>query len=206
MFIGNSEIYLELNNILNKFNVSVHNQLEGGFYKALGGFYKWHFFYFSYNDFINLILSLIFSLLIPIIIYGNFLDAKIININGFYRWGYLLFFSPAIICFILALDHGRNISLVATHLIIYFSILNINEAKIKLLEQQIYTNINKLTLLILFIFFYLFLWKLDQSAGFAFQGKETTIFKSSLFAEFIKLVKLIYSYDLYFIELPEIKL
>ena len=92
IFIGNTEIYLELNNILNKFNVNVHNQLEGGFYKALGGFYKWHFFYFSYNDFINLALSLIFSLLIPIIVYGNFLDKKIININGFYRWGYLYFF------------------------------------------------------------------------------------------------------------------
>ncbi len=207
IFIGNSEIYLELNNILNKFNVTIHDQLDGGFYKALGGFYKWHFFYFSYNYFINFFLSLIFSLLIPVIIYGNFLNKKIININGFYRWGYLLFFVPTIICFILAVDHGRNISLVATHLIIYFVILKFNKAKLKILEKEIYNNINKFTLLILFLFFYLFLWKLDQGAGFAFQGKEATIFKSSLFAEFIKLVKLIYFYiDLYLIELPEIKL
>ena len=97
IFIGNSEIYLELNNILNKFNVTIHDQLDGGFYKALGGFYKWHFFYFSYNDFINFFLSLIFSLFIPIIIYGNFLNKKIININGFYRWGYLFFFVALII-------------------------------------------------------------------------------------------------------------
>ena len=125
IFIGNSEIYLELNNILSKFNVTIHDQLDGGFYKALGGFYKWHFFYFSYNDFINLFLSLIFSLFIPIIIYGNFLNKKIININGFYRWGYLFFFVPTMICFILALDHGRNISLIATHLITYYLILKI---------------------------------------------------------------------------------
>ena len=207
MFIGNSEIYLELNNILNKFNVTIHDQLDGGFYKALGGFYKWHFFYFSYNDFINFLLSLTFSFFIPIIIYGNFLNKKIININGFYRWGYLYYFVPTIICFILALDHGRNISLVATHLIVYYVVLKFNKVKLKVLEKEIYNNINKLTLLIVFLFFYLFLWKLDQGAGFAFQGKETTIFKSSLFAEFIKLVKLTYSYiDLYLIDLPEIKL
>ena len=48
---------------------------------------------------------------------------------------------------------------------------------------------------------------LQEAAGFAFQGKETTIFKSSLFAEFVKLLKLIYFYtDLYLIELPEINL
>ena len=143
----------------------------------------------------------------PIIIYGNFLDKKIININSFYRWGYLLFFLPTLLCFLLALDHGRNISLVATHLVIYYAILSYDKSKLKLLEKNIYKNINKLTLLMLFLFFYLFLWKLDQGAGFAYQGKYTTIFESSLFAEFVKLVKLIYFYiDLYLIELPEIKL
>lgn len=207
IFIGDSEVYSELTILLDKFDVTLHDQLEGGFYKKFGGFYKWHFFYFSYNDFINLFLSSIFSLLVPIIIYGNFLDKKIININSFYRWGYLLFFLPTLVCFILALDHGRNISLVATHLVIYYAILNYDKSKLKLLEKNIYKNINKLTLLILFLFFYLFLWRLDQGAGFAYQGKYTTIFKSSLFAEFVKLIKLIYSYiDLYLIKLPEIKL
>ena len=121
--------------------------------------------------------------------------------------GLFTIFLPTIICFILALDHGRNISLVATHLITYYLILNYDKNKLNLFEKNIYKNINKLSLLILFLFFYLFLWKLDQAAGFAFQGKETTIFKSSLFAEFVKLIKLIYFYvDLYLIELPEIKL
>ncbi len=205
IFIGNQETYLQLNNILNKFNVSVHDQLDGGFYKALGGFYKWHFFYFSYDDFINLFLSLMFSLIIPIIIYGNFLEKKIIKVNGFYKWGHLYYFLPTLICFLLAVDHGRNISLIATHLIIYYLVLNISNKKLILFEKKLYKNINKLFLLILFFFFYLFLWKLDQGAGFAFQGKDTTIFKSSLFAEFIKLLKLIYFYiDLYLIDLPNI--
>ena len=49
--------------------------------------------------------------------------------------------------------------------------------------------------------------EIRSSSGFAFQGKETTIFKSSIFAEFVKLLKLIYFYtDLYLIELPEINL
>ena len=207
IYIGNNEIYSELNNLLSNFNVKIHNQLDGGFYKALGGFYKWHFFYFSYNDFINLFLSLLFSLFIPIVIYGNFLDKKIIKVRSFYEWRHLYFFIPTIICFILAIDHGRNISLVATHLITYYIILNINHKKLETFENKIYKNLKKLVLLILFLFFYLFLWKLDQAAGFAFQGKETTIFKSSLFSEFIKLFKFIYFYiDVYLIDLPEVKL
>ena len=51
------------------------------------------------------------------------------------------------------------------------------------------------------------MWKLDQYAGFALQGKETTIFKSSLFAELVKLIKTIYYFtDTYIFNLPEIKL
>ena len=46
IYIGNNEIYSELNNLLSNFNVKIHNQLDGGFYKALGGFYKWIFFIF----------------------------------------------------------------------------------------------------------------------------------------------------------------
>ena len=51
------------------------------------------------------------------------------------------------------------------------------------------------------------MWEIDQYAGFGLQGKETTIFKSSLFAEFVKLMH--YSYyiiDFYIFDLPEIKL
>ena len=64
-----------------------------------------------------------------------------------------------------------------------------------------------ITCIFLFIFFYVFLWKLDQFAGFELQGKPNGIFKSSLFAEFIKFIKYLYFYvDLNFIKLPAIKL
>ena len=49
--------------------------------------------------------------------------------------------------------------------------------------------------------------EIGSGCRICFSGKDTTIFKSSLFAEFVKLIKLIYFYiDLYLIELPEIKL
>ena len=51
------------------------------------------------------------------------------------------------------------------------------------------------------------MWKLDQFAGFGLQGKPNDIFQSSLFAEFIKLIKFIYQFvHINIINLPEIKL
>ena len=52
IFIGDQNQYESMNQILQKFDVSIHPQLGGGFYKAIGGFYKWHFFYFDYFDFL----------------------------------------------------------------------------------------------------------------------------------------------------------
>ena len=66
---------------------------------------------------------------------------------------------------------------------------------------------NYFFLIILFLFFYTFLWKLDQFAGFGLQGKYSTIFKSSFFAEIIKLIKFLYAYiDQYIFNLPSVKL
>ena len=51
------------------------------------------------------------------------------------------------------------------------------------------------------------MWKLDQYAGFALQGKDTSVLKSSLFAEITKFIKYTYYLiDLYYFDLPEIKL
>ena len=51
------------------------------------------------------------------------------------------------------------------------------------------------------------MWKLDQFAGFGFKDQTNTMFESSLFAEFVKLIKYLYSYiDLNIINLPEIRL
>ncbi len=51
------------------------------------------------------------------------------------------------------------------------------------------------------------MWKLDQFAGFGFKDQTNTMFESSLFAEFVKLIKFLYFYvDANIISLPEIKL
>ena len=85
--------------------------------------------------------------------------------------------------------------------------LNLNNKRFNSFILQFEKNFNYYFPLIIFIFFYIFMWKLDQYAGFALQGKETTIFKSSLFAELVKLIKTIYYFtDTYIFNLPEIKL
>ena len=105
------------------------------------------------------------------------------------------------------MDHGRNISLIANHLFIFYMTLNFNTDKFHKLIRKIDLNINYVILFSISIFFYIFMWKLDQYAGFALQGKATTIFKSSLFAEFIKFVNFSYYFiDNHLISLPEIKL
>ena len=49
IFIGNQVQFESLNQILNnKFGVTVHPQLGGGFYWVLGNFYVWHYYYFTY--------------------------------------------------------------------------------------------------------------------------------------------------------------
>ena len=204
--LGNQTQFNELNEILKIFNAEIHPQLGGGFKNLIGGFYKWHFYYFSYADFLNFFICLLLSIIIPIYIFENFRRLEIISLNIHIKTNYFYFFIPTLICF-LALDHGRNISLVANHLFIFYMTLNFNKIKFNNLAIKIEKNLNYIFLLAIFIFFYVFMWKLDQYAGFALQGKETTIFKSSLFAEFVKLINFSYYFiDTYIFNLPEIKL
>ena len=59
--------------------------------------------------------------------------------------------------------------------------------------------------LILFLIFYIFMWKLEQMAGFGLRGIPNDIFQSSLFAEFVKFLKFLYKFiDLNIINLPRI--
>ena len=206
LFLGNQDQYNQLNEILSIFNVELHAQLAGGFKSHLGGFYKWHFYYFSYRDFINLFFSILLSILIPIIIFENFIRIKIYSLKNFLKNRYLYFFLPTFISF-LALDHGRNISLIASHFFIFYMTLQFNKKIFIEFQRKINENMNYFFLIILFLFFYTFLWKLDQFAGFGLQGKYSTIFKSSFFAEIIKLIKFLYAYiDQYIFNLPSVKL
>ena len=206
--IGNIEQYENLNLVLKKFEIAdVHPQLAGGFYKALGGFYKWHFYYFGYKDFVQLLLSLILGVGVFFIIFHFLITKKILKFNNKYQENYLYFFIPTILCFLLALDHGRNISLLSTHLVAFYAVLKLDISKLKKTIIEINKNFILSCSLIIFLFFYFFMWKLDQMSGFGGSEQINTIFKSSLFAECIKFIKFIYFYiDLNIIDLPQIRL
>ena len=207
VFIGDQIQYDNLNQILSKFNIELHPQLAGGFYRTIGGFYKWHFFYFSYRDFLNFFFSIILGLLIFYAIFHFFIEKKILEFNSQYQKKYLIFFLPVLLAVIMTTDHGRNISLISFHLIAFYSILPFDLNKFHIFENKI----NKIFLLkmlsILFLFFYIFMWKLDQMAGFGLRGIPNDIFQSSLFTEIIKFIKFSYKFiDLNIINLPEIRL
>ena len=207
VFIGDQIQYDNLNQILSKFNIELHPQLAGGFYRTIGGFYKWHFFYFSYRDFLNLFFSIILGLLLFYAIFHFFIEKKILEFNSQYQKKYLIFFLPVLLAVIMTTDHGRNISLISFHLIAFYSILPFDLNKFHIFANKI----NKIFLLkmlsILFLFFYIFMWKLDQMAGFGLRGIPNDIFQSSLFAEIMKFIKFSYEFiDLNIINLPEIRL
>ena len=204
IFIGNQVQFESLNQILNnKFGITVHSQLGGGFYWVLGNFYVWHVYHFTYNDFINLFFCTILSVGIYYIIFHYFIIKKIIIFHSLYQKKYFIFFAPALFTFILATDHGRNISLISFHLIAFYAVLKFDSKKFKIFENNKNFIVNSFS--ILFLFFYIFLWKMDQMAGFWLNGEPNNIIQSSLFSEIIRFFKFVYSYiDLNIIELPKI--
>ena len=208
IFIGDSTQYENLNLVLKKFEIgNIHSQLAGGFYKAIGGFYKWHFYYFGYKDFIQLLLSLFLGLGVFFLVFNLLVKEKVLEFKNKYQKKYIYFFIPPLLCFLLALDHGRNISLIATHLVAFFSVLTIDEKKLDIIKNKLNDDFFKKCLLITFVFFYVFLWRLDQIAGFGGREQINSIFQSSIFAELIKFIKFLYSYiDINIINLPEINL
>ena len=207
IFIGDQNQFDILNKVLQKFEVDLHPQLNGGLYKALGGFYKWHFYYFGYKDFIQLLSSLFLSVGVFFLIFHFFIREKILKFHNKYQKNYVYFFAPTLFCFILAIDHGRNISLLAIHLVVFYSILIIDLKKLSTIKDKINKNFLLSSFLIIFLIFYIFMWKLDQMAGFGGAAQTNTIFQSSIFAELIKLTKFLYTYiDLNILDLPEIRL
>ena len=109
--------------------------------------------------------------------------------------------------FFLTTDHGRNLSLLSFYLISFYATLSLKNLSLNNLNKTIQSSLFNRLSLIIFLFFFIFMWKLNQFAGFGLQGKPNDIFQSSLFAEFIKLTKFLYTYiDLNIVNLPEIRL
>ena len=207
IFFGNQAQFDMLSNFLLEYNIKLNPYLGGGLYSYLGGFYKWHFFYFSYRDFINLFFSFILSFVIFYILFDTLIKQKILLFHSKYQKKYLYYFIPVLIPMFLTSDHGRNLSFLSFYFVTFCLTLNLNTLSlIKKINFINNDNIKKI-LLVLFLFFYVFLWKLNQMAGFGLRGIPNDIFQSSLFAEFIKFIKYLYIYiDLNFYNLPEIKL
>lgn len=208
VFIGNESQYYELNNFLEKFNVKLHPQLKGGLYSAFGGFYKWHFYYFNYNQFVKLFLSFILGIIIFYYIFHKFMEKKIIKINSNYQKKYLLYFLPCLPIFILAhIDHGRNISLISTNLVAFYSTFYFNKKKYNDYILKFGVKFTKQVILLVFIIFYIFMWKLDQYAGYSMRDQNNMIFESSLFSEIKKLINFLYYYvDNNLFDLPDLNI
>jgi hypothetical protein len=206
LFIGNKSDYQNLTNFLNLYDVEIHQQIGLGFKGLLGGFYKWHFYYFSYRDFIQLLFSFFLSIGCYYFLFHYFMLKKIIIVENEVKEKYILFFIPTLFIF-LNIDHGRNLSLLSTHLVIFYLIQDFNKYNLQKFFKDINEKFFIKNLLYIFIFIYLFLWILPQNAGFGGKEQINSIFKSSIFAEVIKAVKFIYYFvDKHLISLPEIKL
>ena len=206
-FFGDQNQLQNLIKILSIYNVDLNPHLGSGMIKYFGAFYKWHFFYFSYRDFLNLFFSFLLSILLFYVLFQNLINKKILIEYTNYQKYYLILLIPTVIPIFLTTDHGRNFSMISFHLVVYFLTLKLNTKNLRTFCANIYDNFLQRVLIIILIFLYIFMWKLDQMAGFGLRGIPNDIFQSSLFAEIIKFIKFLYYFtDLNFIKLPEIKL
>ena len=154
-FFGNQLQFENLNEILQKFGVTLNNHLGGGFIKYLGAFYKWHFFYFTYRDFLYLLLSFLLGVFIFYLLFQFLIKKKVLTLKTNYQKSYFIYFIPCLIPFFFTIDHGRNLSLIAFYLIAFYSTLNFNKKKLSLLNDQFNKNlINKFLLILLFFSLY----------------------------------------------------
>jgi hypothetical protein len=199
-----------INNSIEKFGVRVNDQLAGNINLAIGGFIKWHFFFHGISSFKNLFICLILTLFSFYTIFHYLIKIKVLTLNKFLEKYYLIYFIPSCALFILAVDHGRNINMILTHLICFYLILDTNKSKLNFYYNKLINNFILKNLLILFLFFNIFLWYLPQGGGYSGIGlfdKSSSIFSSTLFNEFIEITKICYNLiSTHIIELPEIKL
>ncbi len=206
-FNGNQSQLDSLNLILSKFDVQLNDYLIGSIYRFIGGSYKWHFYYFGYRDFLYLLISFFLGVFLFYLLFEILMKNKILKFQSSFQKKYYIYFIPCFFPFFINSDHGRDFGLIAFYLIAFFSTLNLNKEKLINFDNELNRNLIKKSAIFFFLIFYVFMWKLDQFAGFGFKNQTNTMFESSLFAEFKKLIKYLYYYiDLNLIALPEIKL
>ena len=194
---GNWDKLEAINQSVEKFGASINPQLAGNINLAIGGFIKWHFFYHSINSFFNFFICTILSVGFIYLFFGYLIKNKILILKNNIKINYLYFFIPPLGLFILALDYGRNLNLIVTHLIAFYSILDFNKNKLNKFKSDLKNKFILNKLLIIFIIFYCFMWYLPQGGGYSgianFTG-ESSIFKSTLLNEFRELFIILFNF------------
>ena len=109
IFNGNQEQLEKLNIILSKFDVQLNDYLIGSLYKFVGGSYKWHLYYFTYRDFVYLLLSFILSVVIIYLLFEKLISKKILKLNSYFQKKYYIYFIPTFLPFSLLLIMEENL-------------------------------------------------------------------------------------------------
>ena len=205
---GSWEKVYAINNSISEFNVKINDQLAGNINLAIGGFIKWHFFFQNIDKFLKFFISLILTFFVFYAIFGYILNKKIFKIDRNIKNIYLLFFTPSLALFILALDYGRNINLILTHLISFYLILQLDNSKFIKLYNNLSKNFLFRNFLILFLIFNSFMWFLPQGGGYsgiATFTDNSTILKNTLLGEFREIFMIIYNFiDTNLFDLPRV--
>lgn len=205
---GSWEKLAIINESIERFGASINPQLAGNINLAIGGFIKWHFFFHSIDSFINFFICLILSVGIIYFLFGYLINKKILILKNNIKINYLYFFIPSLGLFIFALDYGRNLNLIATHLIAFYSILNFDTKKLRTFKSDIKSNFISYRLTIVFTIFYCFMWYLPQGGGYSgiadFTGN-SSILKNTLLNELKEIFMIMYNFiDNNLFNLPKI--
>ena len=130
------------------------------------------------------------------------------KLNNKIKKYYLLFFLPCLALFILALDYGRIINTILTHLVAFYLILEIDYTKLRHTIKNIIDGYFIKYFIILFLIFYFFMWYLPQGASYNGIGQfndGSSIIKNTLSYELVKIFMIFFDFiDQKIITLPRI--
>jgi hypothetical protein len=202
---GSWEKLYIINDSIKEFGATIPNQFAGNFNLAIGGFVKWHFFYHDVYDFLRLFLCFTLSIFLIYIFFDYLIQKKILRIDKSLIQRYLIIISPSFTILFIMLDHGRSLHMLSLHVVTFYLLLEINTNMLKKLFSNITKNYFSYNFLILFIIFYLNFWYLPQGGGFNGVGGFTSIFKGTLFSEFLNVFLIVFNFiDYELINLPRI--
>jgi len=202
---GSFEKLSIVNESISKFNAKIPNQFAGNFNFAIGGFIKWHFFFHDIKNYLNLFFCFSLSIYLFYIIFDYMIKYNVLIINKSFINNYLIIISPAFLILLIMLDHGRSLHLLSTHIVSFYLLLKINTIELGKLLLKIKKNFFISRILILFLVFYLFFWHLPQGGGFTGIGNFSSLYKTSILSELLRLFLIFFNYvDAEIINLPRL--